>query len=111
MGVVGMFVGLLMGTFYEPVLGAKLAVAFDYDSDQVAYFYSIYTLATFLANLALTFAPIKSKHQIWVFASSLLAIIGALLMGPSRLLGLPDNLLLMAAGMAVLGLSAQVFSI
>ena len=60
-----------LSAFYERVLGGKLELKYGFNSDQVAYFYSIFTVATFIANISLTFFPLKSNFLFWVTLSTL----------------------------------------
>ena len=111
MSVVGAFVGIFVAIFYEPVLGGKLELEYGFNSDQVAYFYSILTIATFASNLYLTVFPLKRHLLFWITVSTVGEIISILLMGPSRLLQLPDSLITMGIGNRLLGLICQVYGV
>ena len=97
--------------FYEPILGGKLLQKYDMKSDEVAYFFSIFSISVFSTNLFLTFFPLKKRFMLWIVVSSVFSVLSILLMGPSRLLQIPDNLIVMAVGTGMLGVARQVYSV
>ena len=100
-----------MITFYEPTLAVKLELVFGFDSDQSAYFYSLLTVFAFTTTLILTFCPIKTRSERWSLLGLAGGIISVLLMGPSALLHLPENIYIMGAGTAMLGIFGQILGI
>ena len=103
--------GVFITIFYEPILGGKLELKWDFTSDQVAYFYSIFTISSFCSNLYLTLFPLKKNFLLWITVSSVISILALFLMGPSRLFRIPDSLIIMGIGMGILGLSSQVYGV
>ena len=102
---------MFLATFFEPILAGKLQLEYGFNSDQVANFYSICTIATFISNLLLAVLPIKKHFLIWIALNSILIVLSLFLMGPSRLFQIPDNLMIMGIGMGLLGLTCQVYRV
>ena len=84
---------------------------YDFTSDEVAYFYSIFTIAAFATNLVLTSFPIKTRYVLWIVISSIFSVLAVLLMGPSLLLRIPDNLITMAVGTGMMGVARQIYAV
>ena len=102
---------MFLATFYEPILGGKLLLEYGFTSDEVAYFYSIFTISAFSTSLLLTFFPIKTQYMLWTVMSLVFSVLAVLLMGPSLLLRIPDNLITMGVGIGMLGASRQIYMV
>ena len=54
-------------------------------------------------TFVLLFVPDKANKVFFILGGSFVIVVGALLTGPSRLLGLPDDLKIMRTGLWVAG--------
>lgn len=97
--------------FYEPILADRLQIDFGYNSDHVAYFFSIYTVSAFVVGLILILFPIKTRIPYWAALALILGIIGLILMGPSNWLGLPDSDILIGIGLFFLSSAVQLLRV
>lgn len=111
MGLIGIFMCFQFLTFFEPILADRLELDFDYDSDQVAYFYSIFTLSAFFIGLVLIIFPLKSSFPQWSAFAYFLGLIALLMMGPSNWIGLPDSEVLMGIGLFILSCCTQTLRV
>ena len=110
-GYIGIFVAFSFFTFFEPVLADRLQIDFDYDSEEVAYFYSIFTLSGFLSALVLALFPLKSNLPYWAGFAYVLGIIALILMGPNDWIGLPDSTVIIGVGLFLLSSSTQLLRV
>lgn len=78
--------------------------------EQIGLFLSIqplfFLLGAFIAQKIIKNRGKKADISAYMITSALISVGGTILAGPSNFLNLPQNLLLMASGQAILGLSA-----
>ena len=108
---IGYFIAFSFLCFFEPVLADRLQIDFDYDSDEVAYFYSLFTISALLTGLVLALLPLKSNFPHWAAFGYVLGILSLLLMGPSDYVGLPDSTVLIGLGLFLLSSSTQLLRV
>ena len=53
----------------------------------------------------------KKGFVAWISVSSVLSVVAVLLMGPSKVLRIPDNLTIMGVGIGLLGVTCQLISL
>ena len=91
--------------FFEPILADKLTDTFGYSSDQVAYFYARFTLASLVGNVLMI--ALQWKQYTWLMASIGFGIsgIGCVLLAPSGfILNTETTPLLLTLGLVCLGI-------
>lgn len=109
--MIGTYVAMLLAIFYEPILAGELELNYGFTTEDAAYFYSIFTIAAFAANLFLITFPLKKRFLMWSVCGLVLSVLASFLSGPSKLLRLPDSLYLIGTGIALLGISSQVIQV
>ena len=110
--VMGWVFSIIGFVFFEPILAPHLQLEFGFDSAEVAFFYSIFTVTCLLSNLCLAFKPPSSHLNYWNSLSTLGLVACLLLLGPSSLLNLPSqSLTLVAIGIAGIGVFSPIMSL
>jgi hypothetical protein len=71
---------------------------FKLSSMEVGMFFAIWPLFYIPASIAVQFIPVYAEKRAIIILSTMLSSIAFLFVGPSQLLGLPDNLLIMGVG-------------
>ena len=87
----------------DPILPFKLSLQFGFDEHRVGLFFFNFTVLVAIVTLALLFVPTKVRKTLFILVGSFIIVVGSLLVGPSKLLGLPNSLTLMRTGMWTAG--------
>ena len=97
--------------FYEAILGDKLQIDFGYNSDEVAYFFAIFSISAFLMASLLILFPLKYRFPEWAALALLIGVVALILMGPCSWIGLPDNQIIIASGFFLLSIANQLLRV
>ena len=87
----------------DPILPFKLSLQFGFHEHRVGLFFFNFTVLVALVTLSLLFVPTKVRKTLFILVGNFIIVIGSLLAGPSKLLGLPNTLTLMRTGMWTAG--------
>ena len=102
----GLLVFICAESFYmsiDPILPFKLSLQFGFHEHRVGLFFFNFTVLVALVTLSLLFVPTKVRKTLFILVGNFIIVIGSLLAGPSKLLGLPNTLTLMRTGMWTAG--------
>ena len=93
-------------TFFDPVLAIHLNATFGTSANEVGLYFFIFGFG-YLAS-CLSFGPLVKfvPRRVTMHAGALLFASGLLMVGPSKILGLPENRVLILVGLAVSGLGS-----
>lgn len=109
LGLIVYFFSLSCLSFFEPILADKLSDTFGYTSDQVAYFYARFTVASFVGNSMMI--VLNWKNYSWLMASLGFAFsgIGCILLAPeSFLLNMETTPGILTTGLVFLGIGCEI---
>ena len=96
----------------DPILPFKLSRQFGLDEHGIGLFFFHFTLVVVVVSVALLWVPHKTNKLLFILPSYFVLTAGAFMTGPSKLLGLPNNLDLMKVGMCVAGVGrAPIYSL
>ena len=100
--VCGLATDLLLYTL-ESTLALKLRSSFDFLTSTIGLYFGIFLAATVVVGVAGLFFPEKWEKRNLVMAMLWMNFVAPLLIGPSRLLRLPDSSLTVAMGLVLGG--------
>ena len=87
----------------DPIAPYKLSRHFGLNEEGIGEFFLHLTVVVIVASVFLLLVPHKTDKYFFILVGYLLLTVGTFLTGPSKLLGLPNSLSLMKAGMCVCG--------
>ena len=91
-------------TFIDPVLAIHLNAKFGTGANAVGLYFFVLGLGYMVACLSFGLLVKFIPRRVIMHSGAVLFAGGLVLVGPSKLLGLPENLLLVWAGLTVTGL-------
>lgn len=89
-------------SFMEPILAERL-VEFDLSTMQIGAFFAILPVFYIPSSIAVQYVPRKWDKRFTIIMSGFFTGVAFVFVGPSELLGLPDTLILMGVGQALVG--------
>ena len=92
----------------DPLLPYKLADEFGYREHEIGVFFFHFSAAVVIVTLLALFIPRNINQASVIVVGYIASTIGALLTGPSCLIGLPNSLGLVTAGMVVSGMAKSL---
>ena len=94
----------------EPILALRLK-DFNLNAIEIGIFFAIWAIFYIPSSIAVQFLPRKISKRVTIITSSALCGLGFLLFGPSRVLGMPDSLVVLGIGQAFIGTFTAVMII
>lgn len=97
-------------TAMEPILAQRL-VDFNLSKMEIGLFFAICPMFYITASMLVQYIPKFIERRVTIAVASILNMIFFLLVGPSQIMRLPDSLILMAVGQALVGCSLPLMMI
>jgi MFS family permease len=89
-------------SFMEPILAERLA-EFDLNSMQIGLFFAIWPVFYIPASITVQYFPRRIDKRVTIIISAFFIGIAFIFVGPSKMLGFPNSLMLMGIGQALVG--------
>lgn len=89
-------------SFMEPILAERL-VEFDLTSMQIGLFFAIWPIFYIPASIGVQFFPSRIEKRVTIIVSAFFTGIAFIFVGPSEMFGLPNSLVCMGVGQALVG--------
>ena len=87
----------------EPILAERL-VDFDLTSMQIGLFFAIWPVFYIPASIGVQYFPKSIDKRVTIILSALMSGVAFIFVGPSVMCGLPDSLVVMGIGQALVGI-------
>jgi MFS family permease len=97
--------------FYEPVLSIRLETGFDMGSDTIGYVFAVAGISYGLGAILVGHICNKYTRQYLVLIGFLIQAVGMFLFGPSKTMGLPNDLEVLICGFSLIGFSLAFVTI
>lgn len=89
-------------SFMEPILAERL-VEFDLSSMQIGFFFAIWPVFYIPSSIGVQCLPARIDRRVIIIVSAFFTAIAFIFVGPSEVFGLPNSLVLMGIGQALVG--------
>lgn len=90
-------------TFLEPILAARL-IEFDLGTMQIGLFFAIWPIFYIPSSIAIQYVPGWVDKRFTIIIASFLTFVAFIFVGPSELFNLPNSLVIMGIGQALIGI-------
>jgi len=90
-------------SYMEPILAERL-VQFDLSSMQIGLFFAIWPVFYIPASITVQYLPRRIDKRVTIIVSAIFIGVAFIFVGPSKILGLPNSLVLMGIGQALVGI-------
>ena len=90
-------------TFLEPILASRL-IEFNLSSMQIGLFFAIWPIFYIPSSIAIQYVPRWVDKRFTIILASFLTFVAFIFVGPSEIFNLPNSLLIMGIGQALIGI-------
>ena len=90
-------------SFMEPILAQRL-VEFNLNTMQIGWFFALWPIFYIPASILVQYVPNYIEKRVTIILSALMSCVAFIFVGPSMILELPNSLVLMGLGQALVGI-------
>ena len=92
-----------LSTYLEPILASRL-IEFNLSSMQIGLFFAIWPIFYIPSSIAFQYVPDWVDKRFTIITASFFTFVAFIFVGPSEIFNLPNSLLIMGIGQALIGI-------